>query len=471
MLLCTARTSVCASEVAQKPIQLAGSARSALLVASAEGAKLDSNLLTGGGTDDTQRLQRLLDRAAQGHPVHLVIDGPALVSGLKVHSNTTIECTAGGGLYLMDGSPGSIIRNVHRSRDAVIDRNIEILGCFLNGNQAGQRGSGPSDSLAKAVQEADGTFKSGLQFFGIERLNLTSTTLFNVTSFGAWIANATLVEIRNVTVDSALPTYPEHADLIDQKAYHAVFGRSDDGIHFNGPIRYVTIDGARLRTWDDGIALNANDFGVDDLTKNNEMGPYIGQGSISDVLISNVILMDSQQGFRLLSVNQEVDRITIQNVTGRVRGRMAVISSFQSFGKGKFGSLLFSNINVGLIRFPRRRELFPDEAVNAERMKDRYDYGEEGERPIFSLNGGIESLSLDDVVIRAVDNRPLIRIGSYARIGAINVKMTVYDPQLNAVPVQLLGQVDRLNLALDWQGSDPIKREGGNVLNLHLNIR
>src|SRR5687767_13153300 len=87
--------------------------------ASEAGARLDSDLLKGGGTDDTKALQQLLERAADGNALHLIIDGPALVSGLNVHGNTTIECTARGGLYLKDASSRAIVRNAHRSRGAI----------------------------------------------------------------------------------------------------------------------------------------------------------------------------------------------------------------------------------------------------------------------------------------------------------------------------------------------------------------
>lgn len=55
-------------------------------------ATLDSNVYTGGGTDVTKELQAALDEALVCGGVHLIMDGAALISGLKVHSNTTIEC-------------------------------------------------------------------------------------------------------------------------------------------------------------------------------------------------------------------------------------------------------------------------------------------------------------------------------------------------------------------------------------------
>src|SRR5262249_32071540 len=124
-------------------LMLIGASQAALATgtivrASTAGAHLDSDLMKGGGTDDTAVLQQLLDRAAGGKPLHLIIDGAALVGGLNVYGNTAIECTAGGGLYLKDGSSRAILRNAHRSREAILDEHIELRGCFLNGNRKNQ---------------------------------------------------------------------------------------------------------------------------------------------------------------------------------------------------------------------------------------------------------------------------------------------------------------------------------------------
>ena len=52
---------------------------------------LDSNVYTGGGTDATEALQKILDMAKDCDVgIHLVMDGAALISQLKLYSNTTI---------------------------------------------------------------------------------------------------------------------------------------------------------------------------------------------------------------------------------------------------------------------------------------------------------------------------------------------------------------------------------------------
>ena len=63
-----------------------------IVLASELGAHLDSDVTLGGGTDDTEILQKFLDTAPEKGSIRLVMDGAALVRGLRVHSNTTIEC-------------------------------------------------------------------------------------------------------------------------------------------------------------------------------------------------------------------------------------------------------------------------------------------------------------------------------------------------------------------------------------------
>src|SRR5664280_2324763 len=57
-----------------------------VIYASQTGAKLDSNVHTGGGTDDTAILQSILDKVKVSGSLHLVMDGAALIKGLDIHS-------------------------------------------------------------------------------------------------------------------------------------------------------------------------------------------------------------------------------------------------------------------------------------------------------------------------------------------------------------------------------------------------
>jgi len=445
----------------------------AVVLASTAGAALDSNLSSGGGTDDTAALQKLLDTAKTGRGVHLIIDGPALVSGLNVYGNTTIECTAGGGFYLKDDSDRALLRNAHRSRGAVTDEHITLRGCFLNGNRNGQRRN--FGHLMGERQEADGTVKSTLQLFGVNHLTVDRVFLWDCRAFCAQFANAKFMTIRDVTVDANFPPYPEAANAAEQRKYLDAIPRSNvDGLHFHGPIQYLTMNSLKLRTEDDALSFTANEF-KDDITRDNALGPYVGQGPITDVIISNVMLMDALQGIRLLSSTERIDRFVVSNVTGTVRHRMAIISPFTAASRGNVGSVSFSHVHVDQLRAGNWRELYQDWYQKRSDLSKGWDMDEEGEAPIFSLNGNIESLTVNEVSTKAINDRPIIRVGNTSRIKVMNIDLYVADPKNQAIPLKLTakGHIERLNLSLDWQRGDgersrkPIENNGGTIEQLN----
>jgi hypothetical protein len=440
-------------------------------LASSAGAMMDSDLINGGGTDDTAALQAVLNRASAGRPVHLVIDGAALVSGLNVYGNTTVECVAGGGLYLKDGSNRAILRNAHRTREAVVDQHITVRGCFLNGNRDHQHGAtkiynDPDGGREPYVsnQEADGTYLSGVQFLGVNDLTVRDLTLWKARAFGIWIANGQYIDLRNVRVDNGAPDEPdkltdhERAQLWDQYA-------NTDGIHFNGPLRYATLSGLKLRTGDDALAFNANDGDSGDL------GPYVGQGPITDVTASDIVLMDATLGFRFYSSNQRIDRVLVSNVTGTVQMRMAVLGHHTTHpDTGDFGSITFNNVNVDAMRTPSFESIM--EMLNVtEATKDlvRRDMQDLLKYPLFALDSPIENLSLHNITTRVVDGRPLIWVGADAVIQRMSANLSAFDPASRAIPLELNvgGHIGRLSLALDWAdnaaGRNPILNQGGTI--------
>ena len=104
-----------------------------LKISASEIACLNSNVHTGGGTDVTEKLQDFLDKAPEYGGVHLVMDGAALVRGLKIHSNTPIEgVNSDCGFFMADYANRPIISNYNWSFDKITTRNnIIILKCIL----------------------------------------------------------------------------------------------------------------------------------------------------------------------------------------------------------------------------------------------------------------------------------------------------------------------------------------------------
>ena len=97
-------------------------------------AALDSDVRAGGGTDDTAAIQGILDRALE-HPVHLVMDGAALVGGLIFHSNTTIEClNQSCGFYLKDHVSMPLLQNSRQDFYEIKTENVCLYGGTYNFN-------------------------------------------------------------------------------------------------------------------------------------------------------------------------------------------------------------------------------------------------------------------------------------------------------------------------------------------------
>lgn len=419
--------------------------RSSLYVASKMGAALDSDLNNGGGSDDTTRLQAVLDQAKTGKPVHLLVDGAALVTGLTLYSNTTLECAQGGGLFLKTGSNRAILRNAHRTRDKIIDQYIEIRGCFINGNSFGQQGEGGGHPGLGHPLEKDGSFLAGLQFYGVRYFTMDSVTLWRARSFSSHIANAEHVTIRNVTIDIGIDKflpYFEGASL------------TTDGLHFNGPVRYLHIDGVSLRTPDDGIALNANDGDYEDQTKTNYMGPYVGQGPIEDVTISNIEFIGSLNGMRILSSTARVDRISVNNVVGTYRNRFISIGRFTHDAPGNIGAVTISNVLVDPL--PSTAPATPDDCPETYKEACRK-FGQEIGTSLFTIDGKIEYLALRNVVTKPIDKRPLIWLGKKADISRFVLDLTLIDPVSQALPIKLEAgaHIREFGLNLDWIGRDP----------------
>ena len=90
---------LCGAVLLASQSRLVLAAPTEIVYASQAGARLNSNLMTGGGSDDTKALQKVLNHGADGRAAELVVDGPALVSGLDVYAGTTITCTTGGGFF------------------------------------------------------------------------------------------------------------------------------------------------------------------------------------------------------------------------------------------------------------------------------------------------------------------------------------------------------------------------------------
>lgn len=308
-------------------------------------AKLDSDVINGGGTDDTGTIQAILNKAQDWGGLHLVMDGAALVRGLNVYSNTTIECeNKDCGFFLESGANRSIIENAHLDYKVRHDKNITLLGGTYNHNCTGQEHHLVTESISNVFGKEK--FVIAMEFYGVEHLTLRDVTIRNQRTFAMLVANWYRVTMENITIE-----LPDN-----------MYAQNQDGIHFWGPGQYLSMRNIMGSAGDDFIALapDENDC-VSDIT---------------DVVIDGVHLNDADQGIRMLSRDKgRLDRVIVRNVTGTFKSFGFYINPWFPGADGNYGTLTFENIDL-------------------RQTKHKYEYANPF---LFRIGGNIEALTLKDI--------------------------------------------------------------------------
>lgn len=274
------------------PPKTAAPTSGCVVYASAAGAALDFDPDAMTGTNDAAVIQGLLDLALVFGGVHVKVDGNCIVSGVNIHSNSWLEILPGFEMGLTSGAGRSIVRNANRTSNtaAILDKNIRVTGAF-HGNYAGNGGGSGTFSDR---QEADGSFKVALQFFGVENLHVEAR-IRQARTFGVHLTNVRDVEIPYL--------YVSHTD---QTAAQNINGLQMEGNCYN--VHIGTLVGVDIS--DDTLACNANDDPV--------LGPFVIGGPIIGVRVDELVLEDCWFGVRFLSNTARIDQVSIGVIRGSV---------------------------------------------------------------------------------------------------------------------------------------------------------
>jgi hypothetical protein len=338
-----------------------------VVVASETGAKLDSNVETGGGTDDTAILQSILDKAVEWGSLYLIMDGAALTAGLRIHSNTTIKCLDQScGLFHKANTNKPILTNAHpTSNGERVDKNITLIGGTYNNNCLEQvHDYEVPESERDSVPECFGErrWNIALEFFGVANFTMRDVTIRDQRTFALLMGNFYRATFENIYID-----LPNGTDAQNQ-----------DGLHFWGPGQFLVIKNLQGDAGDDFLALAPDE---------NDL-----KSDITDVLIDGVMLNAADQGIRLLSRGTgRLDRVVIRNVTGTYKSFGFYIEPWFNKTGGNYGSIIFDTVDL--------RPLEPN-----------YSY-----RPpvLFSVGGTIDNLILRNISHhQPSDNRVLIDLGA-----------------------------------------------------------
>ena len=332
-------------------------------------ARLDSNVYMGGGTDDTAVLQAVLDEAGETCGVHLIMDGAALVRSLKLHSNTTIEClNKDCGFFQMPQSNQALIRCGDLHFPEVQVRNVTLLGGSYNQDCENQEYAHADFNVYEpgdfpypgVVYDDHGPYT--LDLFGVHHLHIDGVTLRNFKSYAVCIDHFEHVTIENTWLELDKPGIP-----------------NQDGFHFFGPGRFLTIRNVGGRCGDDFMNI-----GSDERDR---------VSSITDVLIDGVFLDHATQAIRLLArYGGSIERVSIRNVSGTYRNfGFYICPWYMDHHSGKISDVLIENINL---------------------VSEEYDY-DYRDRMLFCIAGIVENLTIQNVRHKAsADKRTLVEFGS-----------------------------------------------------------
>ncbi len=221
--------------------------------ASEIGCALDCDLGTGrnkhtGGsaTDDGPKINAAMAGATADHPITLIIDGSALISGLFLPAGgywgiAGLGC--GTGFFVKKGINNDGIHNGPPRAAIPFDpgppapprgQNVTLSNFTVNGNHGNGRNGVSTSGL---------TWRNDEQFFcAIDLMNLDNIRIENIVVVNSPAFHFRLTNVGNVTVTGCVM----HSS-----------GPGTDGLHFDGPANDITIKNCDFQTGDDSIALNA----------------------------------------------------------------------------------------------------------------------------------------------------------------------------------------------------------------------
>ena len=383
---------------------------------------LDSNVYEGGGTDVTALLQQVLDKAGNDEGIHLVMDGAALITGLDLKSNTTIECLSKDcGFFLKDGSDRSLIDLKERSYTKRLTRNVSLIGGTYNHNNKGQQHHVPITDERyrfgiKGISDDMGASRLvvAFEFFGVEDLVMRDITIRNQRAWSMMCVNFRNVTMENIYID--LPNWMK--------------GQNQDGLHFWGPGQFLTLKNIKGRSGDDFIALGPDEH---DLVS-----------SITDVLIDGVHLEYADQAIRMLSrAKGRLDRVIVRNVSGTYRSYGFFINPwFPGDGFGNYGHITFDNIDLRPMDhvYPYRTATLFDIGGNFDciTFKNIHHQDASDDRPLFIFGLPFHRNDLN----YAPDFRPYIK---NAVIDGLTIVQSEDDPEVKEY-IQVYDRVENLFL-------------------------
>ncbi|MDR2704831.1 MAG: hypothetical protein LBC02_03540 [Planctomycetaceae bacterium] len=313
-----------------------------------------AQLVGDGVADDTQAIQAMLDSGNKivslPPPVkHYVISKP-----LRIHSDQTLKLDAATVIRLADGSDNYMLVNADPDNG---NKNIVISGGIWDGNNIKINHAKGNRNRVHPHQFFIG---SVFLLMNIENLRVEKLTVKDPEKFGIHLGACRKFTVDGITFD-----------------YNAKEPNMD-GVHLQGGCSEGVVTNIKGNTYDDMIALNADD------------GEYweITQGAITDIKIDGVWATNCFRAVRFLSTGTPIKRISISNIFG---------SYFRN-------TIAFTHWRLDLTEQPR----FEDIAINnifTAKVTDKEllgKLGREDQRQTFAIIGIEGRLSFNHLTISNV---------------------------------------------------------------------
>ena len=287
---------------------------------------VNSNILSGGGADDSVCLQGIVNKLKAAGGGTLVQDGVSLISqanvsgapapsqttALQIGPGVTIACTVGGGFYLANNSNVTMLgNNISGNPNAnLYEQRMEVDNCTFNGNGANQS--------RYELGVSTNTWVYGMWFGGFNGLFLNNVAVFNARTFAFLFSNG--------------QGFYGHDLAAVQLAGEGSGGNNHDGLHFDGTLTNIYITNFVDENGDDDALAFNTDEGVANYNSGsavwqNQRYPSSG-GLISDTTIDNVQIVGTNDALRWIGYSTpngiaQVSNITLSNVYGTVNNFMS----------------------------------------------------------------------------------------------------------------------------------------------------
>lgn len=297
------------------------------------------NKYTGGtATDDAARINAAMAAATSEHPITLIIDGSALISGLFLPAagNWSIAgLGCGTGFFIKSGSNNDGLRNGPANAASTFDpgppapargTDVSLSNFTVNGNQ-GDGYNGDSTTGVRQGKTGE-VWYCGINLMNLNNINIENVVVVNTPAYHIRFSNVGHVKVSGCVLKS--------------------HGYNTDGLHFNGPANDITISRCDFATGDDSIALNCPEgysgnisrVSVTNCTFNSFslMRLYTSSGgperfSIDSVKVSNCTGNTWEGAFQIgVGNGSHPDSVASLTVTDCVFKAPTILSLAQNFG-------------------------------------------------------------------------------------------------------------------------------------------